>query len=231
MRKIVLLTLAGLLTAYTSSHAANYCGELRNHYGPLDYRKRGKVNLEIVEHAHFTEDVENGIKGSTGYLGADLDYTLRAIPNHHRALATLGKVAIREKTLVVPHTKYPVECYFERAKRFAPDDGVARAAYGNYLFAVGQTDKARAVFLDAVAIEPENATINYNLGLLELKAKDFDNANKHAQKAYALGFPLPGLKNKLIEAGKWDEKVEIKTTVNDERKDDVKADGKENQTE
>ena len=41
---------------------------------------------------------------------------------------------------------------------------------------------------------PEDPTYNYNLGLVYYKTKQFKEANEHAHKAYALGFPLPGLK-------------------------------------
>lgn len=193
-----------ILVASSTSYAANYCGELANAYGPYDYRKSEFApNLHLVEIAHFTPDVEQGIKASTGYLGGDLDYTLRAFPNHHRALATMAKLGLKDKTVQVSQARYPVECYFIRAIRFAPDDGVVHGAYGNYLFALGKTDKALEEFNQAVALEPDNATINYNLGLLLAKTKDFDHALIYAKKAYSLGFPLPGLKNKLIEAGKW----------------------------
>ncbi|MES2263018.1 MAG: tetratricopeptide repeat protein [Pseudomonadota bacterium] len=205
LKTVRYLAAAALVAVCGIAQADNFCGELANHYGPYDYRKRGQVNLEIVEHAHFTADVEKGIRGATSDMGigADLDYTLRAIPNHHRALATLTRVAIRDRIVTVPHTKWPVECYLDRAQRFAPDDGMVWATYGGYLFAVGRSDDAMAKFKQAYILEPENATINYNLGLLYLKNKDYDNALKHAEKAYAMKFPLPGLKNKLVEAGKW----------------------------
>ncbi|RJG16278.1 tetratricopeptide repeat protein [Massilia cavernae] len=192
------------LSASAGAQAANYCGELKNHFGPLDYRMRGQVNLEIVEDAHFTPDVEAGIKGSTGEIGADLDYTLRAIPNHPRALATMAKVGQRLRTTKVPFAKFPVECYFNRAIRFAPDDGVVRATYGNYLFTMGKTDEALKMFTTAVELLPKDPTANYNLGLLYLKKKDYANARRHAMVAYDQDFPLPGLKNKLVAAGEWD---------------------------
>jgi hypothetical protein len=209
MKSITFIASVMILVASSSSYADNYCGELANAYGPFDYRKAEFApNLHIVEMAHFTSDVEQGIKGNAGYLGGDLDYTLRAFPNHHRALATMARLGLKDKTVQVNQAKYPVECYFNRAIRFAPDDGVVHGAYGNYLFALGQTDKALVEFNQAVALEPENPTINYNLGLAFLKVKNFEQANKYAKKAYALGFPLPGLKNKLIEAGKWEDKPE-----------------------
>ena len=57
----------------------------------------------------------------------------------------------------------------------------------------------------ASRLAPEQATIQYNLGLMYVKKKEYEKASAHAQKAYALGFPLPGLKNKLKAAGKWKE--------------------------
>lgn len=205
MKLLPYLLAGAVLFASGGAHALNYCGELKNHYGPLDYRKRGQVNLEIVENAHFTPEVEAGIRGNTSYLGGDLDYTLRAIPNHPRALATLAKVSLRDKVFKVPATKWPTECYFNRAIRFAPDDAAVRATYGTYLLALGKVDDAVGMFATAAELAPEDATINYNAGLAYLRKKDYDKARMHAKKAYEKDFPLPGLKNKLVEAGKWDE--------------------------
>ena len=57
------------------------CGPLANGYGPYDARK-DPDKLPIVLGAHFTPQVEMLIKATTGYIGGDIDYTLRAIPNH-----------------------------------------------------------------------------------------------------------------------------------------------------
>lgn len=196
---LIALALAG------GAGAKNFCGDLKNGFGPFDYRERS-ANLgsfDLVESAHFTEEVESGMKGNTGQIGGDLDYTLRAIPNHHRALATMSRLSNNGKVIMVAGAKYPVECYFDRAIRFAPDDGSVRAAYGNFLYAQGKIDKAMPFFRQAVDLDPENPTLNYNLGLAYFDKKDYENARTYAQKAYAKGFPLPGLKNKLSAAGQW----------------------------
>ena len=192
------------LSSGAAAQAANYCGDLENGYGPLDYRLR--VGLEVVEKYHFTAKVEAGIDGVSSYLGDDLSYTLLAIPNHPRALSTMAKVGLRDKTLKVAHAKYPVECYFDRALRFTPDDGTVYGIYGNYLFALGRTDEALKRLKSAVELMPTDATINYNIGLVYLQKKDYPNALRHAETAYELGFPLPGLKNKLLAAGHWKDK-------------------------
>ena len=199
MAAMMLLALSGQALA-----AKNYCGDLKNGFGPFDYRTpEDALSRETVTSAHFTDDVAAGIKGNTGTIGADLDYTLRAIPNHPAALTVMGNVARQRKTVMLPGAKWPVECYFERAMRFQPNDGAVRAAYGNYLFSIGKTDEALVQFRDAAELSPDDAAINYNLGLAYLKVKDYDKANVYAKKAYALGFPLPGLKNLLVAAGKW----------------------------
>jgi tetratricopeptide (TPR) repeat protein len=205
MKKIASCVVAyALLGVSGPMHAAklNYCGELKNHYGPFDYRSRAPGGFELVEGAHFTPDVENGVRGSTGLVGGDIDYTLRAIPNHHRALTAIGNISLRGKTVQLPGARYPTECYFERAVRFAPDDGLVRAAYGNYLAALGKTEQAIGMVQTGADLAPDNGTINYNLGLLYMKVKNYDKAAEYADKAYAQGFPLPGLRNQLAQVRK-----------------------------
>lgn len=187
--------------------AAPHCGELENAYGPYDYTDSNdrQKNLAIVEQYHFTPNIENLVRGNSGHVGGELDYTLRAFPNHHRALAALAKLALRDKTVKPVGAKYSVECYFDRAIRFKPNDTAVRAIYSNYLLKLGQTDKAIDQLNVAVGLQPEDPTINYNLGLLYVQKKDYGQARTYAKKAYELGFPLPGLKNKLVEAGKWED--------------------------
>jgi tetratricopeptide (TPR) repeat protein len=210
VNKILRIATLLALAATSDLHAAtrNYCGELTNAYGPYDFRRRAEFtqNFYLVEMAHFTDDVRNGIKGTTGTVGGDLDYTLRAIPNHHVALNTLVTLALRDRGVQVPGMRYPVECWFNRALRFTPDDAGVYAIYGSYLFSLGKTDKAAELFKQGAALDPDDATINYNLGLVYLKQRDYAQARAHAKKAYAAGFPLPGLKNKLAEAGQWEDK-------------------------
>lgn len=200
-------TVVLLMLGAGGASAANFCGELQGSLGPFDYRKRSEVPsaVSLVEGAHFNSDVENGIKGQSSGIGGDLDYVLRIFPNHQRALAALSRYALRTKAVQLPYSTYPVECYFDRAIRFTPDDGAVHAEYGNFLSARGQTERAFDQYRTAVSLDPENPTINYNVGLAYLRKKDYDRALLHAKKAYAKGFPLGGLKNRLTEAGKWND--------------------------
>jgi tetratricopeptide (TPR) repeat protein len=164
-----------------------------------------KKMLATVEAFHFTSDVENLRAGATGTIGADLNYTLLMFPNHHRALAAMGTLAHREKILKPKGAQFSIECFFDRAIRFKPNDAMVRMVYATYLLQAAQTDRATEQYRVAVDLQPEDPTINYNLGLLYMKKKDYAQAKTYAKKAYDLGFPLPGLKNQLIQAGKWDD--------------------------
>jgi hypothetical protein len=50
---------------------------------------------------------------------------------------------------------------------------------------------------------PEQGNFHYNLGLAFLEIGDAERALKHAKRAYALGYRLPGLQNRLEKLGKW----------------------------
>ena len=121
----------------------------------------------MVESAHFTSNVKNLISGNTSYIAGDIDYTLRAFPNHYSALVAMGKLSLKEKTVRPIGATYPVECYFDRAIRFKPEDGIVRMLYGNYLLKLGgRSDDVIEQYHEAVRLQPENANINYNIGLM-----------------------------------------------------------------
>jgi len=208
MKTLSGITLVLLLAITTNLQAAkSFCGELDafDQFGPFDYRSASKENLEIVESQHFSESIKALIRGEDAFLGDDISYTLVRFPNHYPALQAIVKLSMREKNVRPLSAHYSVECFFDRAMRFRPGDGVVRMLYANYLLKLkGREEEALEQYQEAVKIQPEHANINYNIGLLYLKAKNYEQSVVHAKKAYGLGFPLPGLRNKLKRAGKWD---------------------------
>lgn len=182
---------------------AGLCGSLDNGYGPYDYRTASPAQRKIVEQYHFTTNVELLRSGVSSTIGADLDYTLRAFPNHARALYALSRYATRLNATRLPGAHYPVECYFERAVRFAPDDGQARALYADYLIKRRRTDEARDQLLSIEKIPPQQPQVLYNMGLAWFELKDYEKSLAYAKQAYAAGIQFPGLRDKLKRAGHW----------------------------
>ena len=202
-----------LATAAAPALAApKICGVFDDPAALSDYRKgrtEFAAKLAHVEKSAFTQEVESGALGMAG-AGA-LEATLAAFPNHPPALNALTRLALKEKRAKLPGMKFPVECYYDRAQRLAPDDAAVYAAYATYLFGLGLNDKAVEMYLRAVELDERNAVIQYNLGLAYFKLNNYELANKYAQRAYNAGFPLPGLRTMLQNAGKWrplpDEKI------------------------
>jgi tetratricopeptide (TPR) repeat protein len=178
------------------------CGNLQNAYGPFDYRNpvNKRDNLPIVETYHFTADVESLRQGRSGSVLGDLRYTLRAFPNHHRALRSMSRYALEGGRFPNDEPIPSADCYFERAIAFRPDDAAVHVIYANYLFKRGEREGARKHYEDALRLAPDSIEINYVAGLFFVDEGDLERARELARIAYENGYPLPGLKNKIAAA-------------------------------
>lgn len=180
------------------------CGPLVHNEIGGDYTNANdRRTLAVVEQFHFTPEVEHLIRGASGKLGDDIGYTLDHFPNHHRALAAMARLALRDKTSQPLGARYTVACYFDRALRTRADDPQVHALFGGYLLALGNVDGALDQLREAARLAPDNATNQYNLGLVYLRKQNYAEALACAHAAYAKGYPLQGLKNKLVAAGQW----------------------------
>ncbi|MCV2886031.1 tetratricopeptide repeat protein [Aestuariibacter sp. AA17] len=52
-------------------------------------------------------------------------------------------------------------------------------------------------------VSPKSSEMSYHLGLAYLELNKLDKAKEYAIQAYEMGYNLPGLKQRLIEAGAW----------------------------
>lgn len=182
------------------------CGPLYvpTHVGPWDYRNDRHM-LSIVEFGHYQPKVEALIAPMFQYFGADLAYTLKAFPNHHRALVTMVRLGQREKSLQPKAMQYSIECFFYRGIKFRPDDLIVRMIYAGWLHQQSR-QKDAVVQLDYVV---ENAAddpfTHYNAGMVFADMQMWDRALQQAHKAQALGFERQELKSRLVSANKWQE--------------------------
>lgn len=193
-------------TARAVEDAEGGCGDLANPvYGPFDYRRANRQQRDLVEHAHFTRGVETLTRTKTGAFGWDIGYTLRAFPNHPRALLTMQRLVASQKRNPATDAIYTIECYYERALRFQPDDHVIRLLYANFLIVGDKGDEA-VKQLDYVSVEAaDNPFTQFNVGMLYFDLKNYDRALEQAHKAAALGFNRPDLRDRLSKVGRWAE--------------------------
>ena len=200
---------AALLTLILSSNAIlaaeEDCGDpFVNGVGPWDYRnadaRSDPQKIPVVERYHFAPEVEQLEKGqSLTDLAGDLDYVLRAVPNHHRALYAISRYERQQGRLSAEWRS--AECYFERALTFTPDDGVVMMLFGIHWAVRGEHGNAVQSYDNAVKIIPDSAELHYNLGLSLFEIGEYEKSRDAAVKAYAGGYPLQGLRNKLERNG------------------------------
>ncbi len=197
---------SAVLLSGTARAQAPLCGNpFEASTGPWDYRTATPAQRAVVENRHFTPEVRMMRKGAgtSRNLAADIAYTLRVFPNHHQALMTMSEWALKIRQDPPPDAVYTVACWFERALRFAPDDALVKVVYGTALIKRGRTQDAIGYLEGALAVAGDDANVYYNLGLAYFDLKDYTKSLANAHAAYRLGFPLPGLKNKLERAGAW----------------------------
>ena len=182
------------------------CAGLLVGFGPYDYLQRASLPgaLEVVEESHFNEDVESLKNGQTSSIVNDIHYTLSAWPNHHRALNSIRRYRL-ERMGAWPDdaTVPPAECYLRRAMKFSPNDPRPYMMYGLLMHKAAQYDEALLAYQAVIRLLPNDIMTQYNMGLTLVALEKYPEAQAIAEKVYAAGIPLPGLKRKLIEAGHW----------------------------
>jgi len=84
---------------------------------------------------------------------------------------------------------------------------MVKVIYGLFLMKSGRPRDAVAKLESANQLDAHNVNVFYNLGLVYFDLKEYEKALENAHLAYAGGFPLSGLRDKLKRAGKWREPV------------------------
>ncbi len=204
----LLFALPMLLLAASATQAQSVAGcqmRVPSQGWPRDYRI-DRNWLPTVERRHFTLRVEMLISGeATSTPGPDIGYTLNQFPNHHRALNSLSRLSQRQNSNRISGMDHSVDCYFERAMGFAPNDTVARLLYAQHLNTTKRVELARQQLALSSSHAGDNPMTHYNMGLVAFELKDYDFALAQAHKAMALGMPRTELRDMLQREGRWTE--------------------------
>jgi len=160
----------------------------------------------MVEDFHFTPGIQSMTKPQNTMMhdmAQDVSYTLGVFPNHPRALLVMHRLALRAKSDPPPGTKVNVECWFDRAVRFRPEDTVVRSLYAQYLGRINRKDDATRQLRLASESAKDNAMSHYNIGLVAMEMGQTELALQQAHRALALGFPRQDLADRLRQANAW----------------------------
>jgi tetratricopeptide (TPR) repeat protein len=154
--------------------------------------------LNNVEKFHLPGCAE-GVK-TRRYQAAldDCEFIFRYFPNHPRALMLMSELCLAWKS-----PSCDPDMYFENAVKINPKAASTFVMRGIYLLRAKKTSEAITDLKQAATIDPNSLNAQYNLGLAYLETRQYMLANEAAQRAYALGAPVPGLRDKLQKAGYW----------------------------
>jgi tetratricopeptide (TPR) repeat protein len=154
--------------------------------------------LRTVERYHVVPAEEKIRTKFYSAARSDIDFVLRYFPNHPTGLLLMAQLCTDH---AMPHCE--LDSVFEKAIALNPNVAGTYVTQGVYLHRVKRYREAIASYQRALAIDPDSINGHYNLALAYLETKQYDLANEEAQRAYALGAPLPGLRDRLKQSGRW----------------------------
>jgi tetratricopeptide (TPR) repeat protein len=126
--------------------------------------------------------------------------SLKRCPNSNRQFS----VALTHMGMVYTESRefQKARKMFDDAIALHPDYEGAYLAKGIMLKRSGKREESLETLLaGSAATQGSSAELENALGLAYFDGKQFEKAREHARRAYALGYPLPSLRDKLAEAG------------------------------
>ena len=194
---ISLATCTGLISASMFASAAHA------QQGPYNYFSRTPETERVLrsnETHHLGKGTDYLRAGTTAGLGSaksEFDFILNLWPNHP------GVLSLQADTLIRLGQGHLIEQYFGRAYQMTPDVAQLRVVHGVALLRQNKVKESIEQLRRGVELDESSVNGHYNLGLALVSAKRYEEANLHAQRAYALGHPLPGLRDQLKRAKAW----------------------------
>jgi len=170
--------------------------------GPYNYNNSShrQQYLPRVEASHFTKEIE-GLSKSDPH---DIVYTLRAFPNHIRALYSMMRFELKNPRGAKAESEWPAaECSLQRAIKFDPSNAKLYLLYGNYLKKKKKPELAIKQYQDAISTNPNIPDLRLALGHLYFDLKRYNDAVEQAKLARDQGSKNMKLYRKLKAAGKW----------------------------
>ena len=110
----------------------------------------------------------------------DLDFVLRYVPNHPKALALVALISRVGGNPVVANL------YFQRALQKFPQRALTHAQYGKFLVEVGKANEGIVRLEKAISMDPNLAIAHLWLARMYARAGKSDLANQEAQRAKEL---------------------------------------------
>jgi tetratricopeptide (TPR) repeat protein len=153
--------------------------------------------LGSVNTRHLAYGIQMMNKGEYARAAQDAQYILDYFPNHPGGLAFVTDLAFKV------HKPALAQDYLDKALARFPDNASTYDVYGVFYHRLGKYRQAVDAYKKAIELDPAPAETHYHLALAYLAMNELESANREAQLAYAAGYQLPALRDKLKARGAW----------------------------
>ena len=190
---------AGLLAGAILAMVAATVAAQPNPNRPNDYYRFQRSGLMTsVEQFHLGPCQRHLRERDYPRSVGECNFILKIFPNHPQALVLTIEACTNWKSPLCR-----LDELFQNAVSINPQAADTFVIQGIYQHRAHQYGKAIKSYEYALELDPNLMNAHYNLALTYLETKQFDLANEHAQRAYALGATLPGLRKMLEGSGHW----------------------------
>jgi tetratricopeptide (TPR) repeat protein len=188
------------ITALLSSNTAIAQGDKgnRDYYHPGTTTDE-KADWENAHKFHLGPALAAMKRGDWKVARDNLQFILYVFPNSPQALNSISELCVDKWK----SAHCDADAWFEKAIAVNPDVATTWTLLGIHLQRKKRPSEAIQHFQHALKLNPNDLNAHYNMGLAYFDLKEYDKANEQAQISYALGAPLPGLRNLLKRSGAW----------------------------
>ncbi|EAR21146.1 tetratricopeptide repeat protein [Nitrococcus mobilis] len=195
------LALAAVLTVIQPEPGFSADNPVRTYHdhGVYDYYAPASYPPRLIKNVlgYHIKPAEEGLKaGNWTKAEGNIGFILNYFPNHPEGLKLALAYAAKSG-----HDRFALD-RIKKALDINPKIAWTHLVYGVYLHRHNDLAAAEREYRKATELDTDLADAYYNLGLLLVDAGNIADAKKAAQKAYNLGYPLPGLRLKLQKAKK-----------------------------
>ncbi len=162
------------------------------------YANKGSNAVNVVELYHMSPCEKQLGERAYARAMAECGFILKIFPNHPTALLLTAQICEEWKSPTCM-----LDDVFGTAIAINPKAPGTYVVEGIHLHRTGRYEQAIQKFQKALELDANEMNAHYDIALTYLETKQFDLANTHAQRAYALGATLPGLRERLTKAGYW----------------------------
>ena len=186
----------GLLSCATLVHADTKLN--RDYYNPGTGLIE-RADWESAHQFHLQPAFDAMKRGNWKSAHDNLEFILRVFPNSPQALNGISELCV----LKWKSPQCDADSWFDKAVDVNPSIATTWVLYGIHLQRKKVPAEAVEKFKHALELRPDDINGHYNLGLAYFDLKNYEKANEEAQVSYALGAPLPGLRDMLKRVGAW----------------------------